>query len=528
MHSFALATDPSMDITGLILGGTKTVVQLSGVVSRHVNSYSTLSSRVESVQSKESRTCLIAERIHQLMGFPEISIDLLNHTKQDLEDIQAKLLTLDQLLPKLNSTTIILNEPVLARSLDDVDTKLTIIDLHLCCIGIQNSLFTAENKETRELASSMSMATLSISNTLEQQQNSFSRLESRLRNIESRLLTCRFKEERAEDYFAMGLAAFNPCVGIIDPHRVEPEEAQRAVRYCRMACDLGKKEAHRYLGDIYYHGYGIQRCFKTAVNIYGEGVARDDTGSKYKLTECYKFGNRVQVCRASTIRLLTRAVAEGCGESMVSLGISKLRGWYVPVNFAEAVRLFKRAMKKNISSAKCAFAYCIYTGVEVEYNPIESFRLLKESYDEGSWFSVIDMAHYYENGIGVEKNHEEATKLFEAEIRAGSWLGESDKALYGLRLVQGLGIEKDEALGRAIIIDATKKENSISWYVLGQCYRYGFGWKVNKARAKYFYEKALSCNSNSWAVRLSWEELGIMFEVGDCVTVDIRKASKYY
>lgn len=88
----------------------------------------------------------------------------------------------------------------------------------------------------------------------------------------------------------MGHTDFEISVGVVVQTDVDPEKLKRAARYPRKACDLGQSEAFRYLGDIIYDGYDGQICFRTAAQIYKEGVARNDLPSQFRLAMCYEFG----------------------------------------------------------------------------------------------------------------------------------------------------------------------------------------------------------------------------------------------
>lgn len=73
----------------------------------------------------------------------------------------------------------------------------------------------------------------------------------------------------------------------------------------------------------------------------------------------------------------------------------------------------------------------------------------------------------------MTRNYVKASKIYEKCLRAGTWHSSFYKALYGLRLIQGLGVEKDEARGKSLVLDSIKYDNAIAWFVLEECHRYG-------------------------------------------------------
>lgn len=75
---------------------------------------------------------------------------------------------------------------------------------------------------------------------------------------------------------------------------------------------------------------------------------------------------------------------------------------------------------------------------------------------------------------------------------------------------------------KAIIFDAT------SWFVRGECYRNGFGFKMNKHLAAAYYKTAVKHLVGIEANIASYETLGQMYETGDGVRENYRQSSKYF
>ena len=101
-------------------------------------------------------------------------------------------------------------------------------------------------------------------------------------------------------------------------------------------------------GDIYYKGYGVNRCFRSVASIYEEGVARHDTKLKFMLSECYEFDNGVETNGKYAVHLYTEAIAEGCEDSMASMGALKVRSSLARSNHMEAVHLLRKAVSMGV------------------------------------------------------------------------------------------------------------------------------------------------------------------------------------
>ena len=61
----------------------------------------------------------------------------------------------------------------------------------------------------------------------------------------------------------------------------EAWDVPAAARYFRESCRLVKKEAFRYLGDIYYEEQRIKGNFQKAFEIYKKGRAMNDARSTF-------------------------------------------------------------------------------------------------------------------------------------------------------------------------------------------------------------------------------------------------------
>lgn len=186
------------------------------------------------------------------------------------------------------------------------------------------------------------------------------------------------------------------------------------------------------------------------------------------MATCYEFGHGVPRNVQYAAQLHRKAAEEGCAESMKSIGCYSLHGHYIEPNHCLAFRMLRKAVALEVGGAKGELAKCYDRGIGVE-------RDVEKSFKEGSMFCIPELARCYNVGSGVEKNAEDATKLYRKCIQGGTWLGDYYKGLLGLRLVQGLGVEKDEPRVKAMILDSTNSGNAIGWYGLAECYRHGYG-----------------------------------------------------
>ena len=363
----------------------------------------------------------------------------------------------------------------------------------------------------------------------EHMQQFLQKMESQARAV-SRTRNDGIMKGEAGIAFAMGLTIYGDRIG--KPNSafkpLHPEELQSAARFFRKACRLGVKEAYRHLGDLYYEGHGVEICHRTAVELYRKGAARNDAAAKFKLGWCYGFGHGVDEDSLQSVRHFRAAADAGSGEAMGSIGYLKLNGMVIPSDHSGAYLLLKKANEKGVFLTKQSMAVCYEKGIGEDRDPVKAFQLYRQCFDGGFLITAIQLANCYDTGTGVERDPREAAKVIELCMNSGTWYRDRFKAYFGLRLIQGNGVEKDVARGKAIIIDSSKSGNAYSWNALGDCFRHGHGFRKDITKAKEFYKKAIDSDNGAPGVVASYVAMGEIFEHGDGVTASIIKANKYY
>ena len=518
-----------METIGFVLGVAQAVVELSGVVKRHVEKYSVLHDKTVLIESKASRTYTVLEERSNLIEIPGIRSVLFAHALKDLNDIQQNLKSFLAQVEKNGAVGRFHHASVLCKSLEEIDSKLTQLDRFFRAFGILGSMISSLQPDFRALVLGALTSSESMTMGIEQFQQFLQNVELRVGFL-PRTYNDSIMEIEARIAFAMGLALYGDRIGKPNSafKHLHQYDFRRAARFFRKACRLGVKEAYRHLGDLYYEGHGVEVCYRTAVEFYGKGAAQDDAAAKFKLSWCYLFGHGVEKDGSKSLLHIRGAVDGGSGEAMGVLGYWKLHGKMVLSDHLGAYQLLKKAEKKDVFLTKESLAVCYEKGIGEDRNPSKAFQLYRECFDGGYFMTTARLAHCYDTGTGVKRDPREATKVLDRCMTSGTWYSDRFRAYLGLRLIQGKGVEKDIARGKAIIIDSTKSGNSHSWNVLGECFRHGIGFGRDIKKAKEFYKKAIDSDSGSPAVLAAYVAMGEIFEYGDGVTASIIRANKYY
>jgi len=127
----------------------------------------------------------------------------------------------------------------------------------------------------------------------------------------------------------------------------------------------------------------------------------------------------------------------------------------------------------------------------------EELKETKEDAENGDAHAMYNLGIMYEEGMsGLKKDNKKAYKWFQKAADAGSVMG---RALVGEYLLSGLGcVKKDRTEGLIMLSAAATEGSNYACYFLGLMYFKGsYGSKVNYARAKKWFEKAVADGAGS-------------------------------
>ena len=83
------------------------------------------------------------------------------------------------------------------------------------------------------------------------------------------------------------------------------------------------KDARAILGEMYYHGDGVEKDYVKAVNLFNHGIS-DNANAMYLLSKCYRFGRGVEKDIKKAEELEKRAATYGNEDAKDILEIIQL------------------------------------------------------------------------------------------------------------------------------------------------------------------------------------------------------------
>ena len=119
--------------------------------------------------------------------------------------------------------------------------------------------------------------------------------------------------------------------------------------------EQGYAWAQRFLGVMYFNGFGVPKDYHEAVRLFRLAAAQGEATAQNNLGWMYQYGLGVRQDYDEAVRLYRLAVAQGNVLAQVNLGVMYFDGFGIPKDHHEAVRLYRLAVAQG-SSADAAVA----------------------------------------------------------------------------------------------------------------------------------------------------------------------------
>lgn len=272
-------------------------------------------------------------------------------------------------------------------------------------------------------------------------------------------------------------------------------------------------KAQLLLALLYDRGIGTEVDKSEAITLYQELIETDNPIAEYILGSYYGLGIGISKDEVKASELLNKASLAGLGYATYNLAILN----YQQLNTSGFIASLNKAIEQNYREADLLLAdyYLLH-----EKDP----ALLKQAVtlyhllaDTGNVDAALKLGFMYQQGIYFDKNYQDALSWYQK---------------------------------------AAVANNSIAQFALGEMYQLGQGTDRDLKTAELWYEKAARVNfvpalvalgyindvdKKNYPVALRWYELarknnsavatynlGLMYDYGKGVPVEIDKAKRYY
>lgn len=192
---------------------------------------------------------------------------------------------------------------------------------------------------------------------------------------------------------------------------LEPEEAERAIRYYKTAAEMGNKSAMMDLGACYMDGRGVERNVEEAIKWYERGWDLDDPGACFCLGCISRYDYLVDGTEVPTAD---------------------------PDRIEKAMSYFRRGAELDDCGCLYELGELYLSGTVCEADPEKAFQLFESSVEEHDLDVLSDrvlraylrLAECWHYGIGTGVNLEEAMNnitFFRSEYRRRRRFGETEE-----------------------------------------------------------------------------------------------------
>lgn len=281
--------------------------------------------------------------------------------------------------------------------------------------------------------------------------------------------------------------------------------------------------------------------------------------AQYWLGRRYQLGEDVEWDIEKALELLHRSDEQG-----FVLAANNIGAIYHDVfgDYETATEWFKKGMEQGDSRASSSFARALLYGYGVDTEPKKAIAILEK---QGDGYSYHLLGDYYNLQVGIEDNPTLSIQYYQKALRYAQksqdieqvlmtqnqlgllyrHLGKYNKAIEHFQQAAekglphamynmatsyrpGFGIERNVAKERYWLEKAAENGLIDAFFPLAESYRYhnADGISVDYPKAVYWYEK--TAESGSGDAEEALLRLAHMYETGEGVEKDVKKAQAYY
>lgn len=154
-------------------------------------------------------------------------------------------------------------------------------------------------------------------------------------------------------------------------------------------------------------------------------------------------------------------------------------------------------LEQSLQRKRDAFALNVLSiaylhGLGVEADTLKAIAYMEESGANGYKLAYHNLGMFYKYASDGKQDFKKAYEAFKKGALTGS---ESCCYDTGFMLYKGLGCQQDYAAAVALFRQAADRDHAPSLFMLGLCYRNGYGVERDAERAKFYLERAAKLNN---------------------------------
>jgi TPR repeat protein len=198
----------------------------------------------------------------------------------------------------------------------------------------------------------------------------------------------------------------------------ERKLAENAKAY-RIRAEQGDAKAQSGLASMCYHGKGVPRDYREALNWWRKAADHGDAKAQYGLGFMYYRGEGVAQEYTEAVDWFHKAANQGDARAQDSLGYAYAQGTGVPLDYAEAVAWYRKAADQGDAQAQDSVGFAYYQGKGVPQDYAEAVAWYRKAADQGDARAQDFLGYAYHEGKGVPQDYEEAALWYGKAAQQG-------------------------------------------------------------------------------------------------------------
>jgi TPR repeat protein len=208
-----------------------------------------------------------------------------------------------------------------------------------------------------------------------------------------------------------------------------------ALRWYRMAADLGSPDAEFYVGFFYDSGSSVPRDYGEALRWYRMAADQDNAAAEINIGGLYADGKGVEQDYAEALRWYRMAADQGNALAENIIGEYYNIGKGVEQDYAEALRWYRMAADQGDAAAETNIGDLSYSGHGVNQDYTEALRWYRMAADQGDAAAQYALSLAYANGRGTSPD------LLQARVWMEKAAANGDEAAMGRLASRALDAE---------------------------------------------------------------------------------------
>jgi TPR repeat protein len=225
--------------------------------------------------------------------------------------------------------------------------------------------------------------------------------------------------------------------------RADAVRLAQATNELRIKAEKGDAQSQYDLGNMYYHGEGVQQGYTEAARWYREAAEQGFAKGQYNLGYLFQYGQGVSQDYAEAAHWYRAASNQGYASAQVNLALLFYFGHGVPQDYAEAIRLYREAADQGDARGEDGLALMYYSGDGVKQDYAEAAHWYRMAADLGLARAQYALGTLYLSGRGVSENRVEANRWFYDAAEQGN---------PDARSVLGIGLSIVEEIEIAVLL----------------------------------------------------------------------------